>query len=342
MKTFSTNENAKTMNMDETQGHASFGRWKFRETRMRRWIRWSAPLICATLTLATVQAQSSPAHDGGSRTRTPDASQKQFASLLREPLPGHAHAQALPLFYKPESLYQYIDGGADLYLLYGFNNLLHQDFKSGVAELTVDIYEMDRTEDAFGIYAAERSPGYKFVLIGAEGYRDKGVLNFLQDHYYVKISGSGADADALLEQFARLLSRRIGGTRTLPALLENLPREHQVPHSSQYARKDPLGHAFLAPAYIVAYAHGKQESKLMVSVANNAQEAKSRSVQLAKHFKQSGECISAPELGEDGIRARNNYEGRLIARTRGRYVIALLNPPENGAEIMKTVAQSLP
>ena len=168
------------------------------------------------------------------------------------------------------------------------------------------------------------------------------MLNFLQDRYYVKLSGSGANADGLLDQFARLLSARIGGTRALPALLERLPREHRVPHSEQYMRKDPLGHAFLAPAYVVAYAQAKQESKLVVSVANGAQEAKSRLEQLAKHFKQSGECSSAPELGEGGMRARNNYEGRLIARTQGRYVIALLNPPENGAAILKAVARSLP
>ena len=309
---------------------------------MKLWKRWTTTLIGTALTLATAQAQSSASPNSGSATRLADASQKEFANLLREPLPGRAGAQAPPAFYNPDSLYQQIDGGADIYLLYDFRSLLHQDFKSGAAELTVDIYEMGKTENAFGIYAAERSPAYKFVSIGAEGYRDKGVLNFLQDHYYVKLSGSGPNVDGLLDQFAQLLSGRIGGTRTLPALLEKLPREHRVPHSEQYVRKDPLGHAFLAPAYVVAYAQAKHESKLVVSVANNAQEAKSRSEQLAKHFKESGECASAPELGEGGIRARNNYEGRLIARTAGRYVIVLLNPPENGAEILKAVARSIP
>jgi hypothetical protein len=304
------------------------------------WNRFSRVFICSALALTIAQAQSAAPRDG-SHAGVANA-QRQFADLLREPLPGRAGHQAQPSFYNPEGLYQYIDGGADIYILYGFKNLLHQDFKSGGAELTVDIYEMDKTEDAFGIYAAERSPGYKFISIGAEGYRDKGVLNFVQDHYYVKLSGSGANADGLLDQLARLLSERIGGTRTLPALLAKLPREHQVPHSEQYIRKDPLGHAFLAPAYVVAYAQGKQESKLVVSVANNAQEAKSRAEQLAKHFKESGECVSAPELGEGGIQARNSYEGRLIARRQGRYVIALLNPGDNGSEILKTVAKSLP
>ena len=89
----------------------------------------------------------------------------------------------------------------------------------------------------------------------------KEALNFLQDHYYVKLSGSGSNADALLDQFARTLSARIGGTRTPPALLEKLPAEHRVQHSEQYMRKDPLGHAFLAPAYVATYAHGNRNEQ---------------------------------------------------------------------------------
>jgi hypothetical protein len=282
--------------------------------------------MCAVLGAAKAQAQSSA----------------RSADLLRAPLPGKATVQGAPTVYNSDSLYQYIDGGADIYLLYDFKTLLHQDFKSGAAELTADIYEMSTPEDAFGIYASERSPSYKFIAMGAEGYRDKGILNFFADRYYVKLSASGANADALLDQFARLLSGRIGGSHTLPPLLNRLPREHRVLHSEQYVKKDPLGHAFLAPAYVVTYAQGKQESKLVVSVAKDAPAAKARAEQLAKHSKQSGESISAPELGDNGIRAKNSFEGSMIARTHGRYLIALFNPAENGVEMLKTAAQNLP
>ena len=294
------------------------------ESSKKSMIRIRTALLCAVLAAAQLPAQG------------------QLASLLRGPLPGKAVAQAPATTYNADSLYQYIDGGADVYLLYDFEALLHQDFKSGAMELTADIYEMSNPEDAFGVYASERSPSYKFIAIGAEGYRSKGILNFLADRYYVKLSGSGANADLLLDQFARLLSGRIGGARTLPPLLERLPRERRVLHSEQYVKKDPLGHAFLAPAYVVTYAQGKQESKLVVSVANDAPGAKARAEQLAKHFKQSGEAASAPELGEGGMRAKNSFEGRVIARTHGRYLIALFNPAENGNEILKATAQSLP
>jgi len=301
-----------------------------------KWIVAMNLLLCAAF-LAPVRPQGADVRSG-----TSAAAQGQLASLLRAPLPGKAAAQGSPAMYSPESLYQYIDGGADLYVLYDFKALLHQEFKSGAADLTADIYEMSNAEDAFGIYASERSPGYKFLAIGAEGYRDQGILNFFADHYYIKLSGSGANADSLLDQFARVLAVRIGGARTLPNLLEKLPREHRVAHSEQYVKKDPLGHGFLAPAYVVTYTQGKQESKLVVSVAGDAQAAKSRAEQLSQHFKQSGECAAAPDLGESGLRGNNSFEGRVIARTRGRYLIALFNPADSGAEILKATAENLP
>ena len=289
--------------------------------------------------MTALKAQTAPHKTTSAETGT---AKVQLVSLLNAPLPGKAAPQGSAQTYNPDTLYQYIDGGADLYLLYDFKTLLHQDFKSGAAELTADIYEMSKPEDAFGIYASERSPSYKFLAIGAEAYRDKGILNFVQDRYYVKLSGNGANADTLLDQFARLLAGRIGGVRSLPNLLAKLPRENRAPHSEQYIKKDPLGHAFLAPSFLISYGQGKQQSKLVVSVAADAQTAKSRADQLAKHFKQSGESASAPELGEGGLRAKNSFEGKVIARTQGRYLIALFNPPENGAAMLKSAAQSLP
>ena len=308
---------------------------------MRAWARWSCGLACALWVAGIIQAQSSAPSDGAPRTQAPGCVPKKLLNFLAAPLPAQAAAQDPPSFYKPDNLYQYIDGAADLFLLYDFRILLHQDFKSGKAEVTVDVYDMGTPEDAFGMYAAERSPSYNFAAIGTEGYRNEGILNFLQDRYYVKLAGFGAGADALLEQFARTLSERIGGGRTLPALLEKLPRENRIAHSEQYMRKDPLGHAFLAPAYAVAYAWGPQESKLVISVAKDEAAAKSRLEHLAKHFQESGECASATELGEGGIRAKNHFEGSVLARTQGRYLIVLLNPPKNGAEIVTQTARRL-
>jgi len=128
-------------------------------------IKVSVAFLCGILALVSLQlplqAQSNAFRGTVDATRTSGAAQGQLASLLREPLPGKLTAQGSATVYNPDSLYQYIDGGADLYLLYDFKALLHQNFKSGATELTADIYEMNKPEDAFGIYASERSPTYK-------------------------------------------------------------------------------------------------------------------------------------------------------------------------------------
>jgi len=275
------------------------------------------------------------------RAQSAASTHPQLAKLLAEPLPSHPRPEGQPAFYTPDSLYQYIDGGADVYLLYDFQSLMHQEFKSGGAELTADIYDMGKPEDAFGIYSAERSPKYNYIPVGSEGYRSKGVLNFFQDRYYVKLTGSGTGTDTLLDQLAHTMSTRIGGNRALPAVLSKLPQLGRVRHSEQYVRKDPLGHSFLAPAYVVTYASTPKESKLMISVANDATGAKSRIDQLTKHFKQTGECTPAAELGENAIRAKNSFEGSVIARTQGRYVVLLLNPSQDGAALLKSAALAL-
>lgn len=292
----------------------------------------SAAFVLASLIAGAAQAQS-PRKIAGKPA-------PEFQRLLAAPLPGAAKPEGSATQYRPDTLYQYIDGGADIYLLYDFRELLHQDFKSGANDLTADVYDMGRPEDAFGIYAAERSLTYKFITVGIEGYRSKGILNFVQDRYYIKLSGSGASVDPLLIQIANTLSERMGGARTKPALLRGLPAEKRVAHSEQYVRKDPLGHAFLAPAYLTSYAW-QPEGKLLVSVAADPAAAKSRLEQLAKHLRQTGECAPAPEAGTDAIRGKNSFEGRMLARTQGPYVVLLLNPPQNGVQVLKAAAEHL-
>lgn len=283
-------------------------------------------------TAATTAASSVPAEV-----------REKLAQIIAQPLPAQAAAQGAPEFYTPTTLYQYMDGAADVFLLYDFRTLAHKEFQAGKVDVTVDVFDMGTAQDAFGIYSAERSPKYEFVTIGAEGYRNEGIVNFLQDRYYVKLAAFGDGADGVLGQFAKVLSDRIGGSRTMPALIASLPAANRKPHTEQYMRKDPFGHAFLSPAYQADYAWNGADSKLLVSVGNDAADAQTRLKTLIAHFQQSGTCKPAPEFGEGAVRGKNTYEGALVARAKGRYLVLLLNPAAAGAEdFFKDATERLP
>ena len=229
---------------------------------MKIWVRCRNGLVFFLLVVGFIAAPNSAFSNGTPGAQPPDAAQEQVLKLLSAPLPSQIKPQETPEFYKADSLYQYIDGGADVYLLYDFRVLLHQDFKSGAAELTADVYDMGRPEDAFGIYAAETISRYKFVPIGIEGYRSKGVLNFVQDRYYVKLAGMNGNADTLLDSFAQtVLATHWRKENGACFAHEAAGGKASAAFRTSTSRKDPLGHSFLAPAYLVAYAWGSQGRK---------------------------------------------------------------------------------
>lgn len=275
------------------------------------------------------------------RTVDADANRQEMLKLLAVPLPSDAVTKHPASFYGPENLYEYMDGGADIFVLYGVRSLMHADLRAKAVDVTVDVFDMGTPDTAFGIYAAERSPDFHYLTIGTEGYQYEGMLNFLQDRYYVKLLGFGDGADTVLEKMASLLSQRIGSNPGFPELLWKFPTENRIPHSEQYMPTDPLGHAFLGPAYVVAYKAEDHESKLFVTVTRDAADARQRLQQLEEHFAKTGHCQPATELGGNAIRASNSFEGSVLAETQGRYVLLLLNPGKGNEQFMSKIAAGL-
>jgi hypothetical protein len=296
--------------------------------------------FCLLLMAAFCQAQTDVSGRGGSATASvSETLRRQLLKLVPDSLPAQAHAQGSATFYGA-NLWEYIDGAAEQYQLYGLDGMIHQEFKAGKIDVTMDIYCMGQTENAFGIYATERSAASQFVSIGTEGVFSRtsdgdSALNFLSDRYYVKLTGFGTGSDAVIEAFAREIAGRIGAHSGWPVLLGKLPDAHRVPHSELYVLSNPLGHDYLSPAYSIKYQLDKTESTLVVSVAADEAGAKSRLALLEKHFRQSGQCTSASEFGDGAIRGKTSYEGEMLARTVGRYLVLMVNPAGSAAEVFR-------
>src|SRR5208283_4122151 len=160
----------------------------------------------------------------------------------------------------------------------GLAAMVHQEYKSSSTDLTLDIYNMGAPSNAFGIYAAESSPNYNFLPIGAEGYGTNEILNFFQDEFFVKLSAFSDKerTGPMLERFAQVVSRRIGPSRAMPEFLSLFPPQHLVSHSCKFVKKSPLGHDFLAPAIMASYAFGEKQTTLVITKAPDAKGAVQR------------------------------------------------------------------
>ena len=115
-----------------------------------------------------------------------------------------------PQVFSPDTLYDYINGGSDLYLKYEFEELTVVEYRKGTMSVSAEVYRHRTPDHAFGIYSQERVPSAEFLAIGAQGYYENAVCNFIQRGYYVKLSGenTGADDREILLGFARRISGR--------------------------------------------------------------------------------------------------------------------------------------
>jgi hypothetical protein len=162
-----------------------------------------------------------------------------------------------PEIFDADTLYEYIDGQAPFFLDYGFQGVATAEY-TAVADdrsLVVDIYRMAGPEEAFGIFAAERTPDDRPVDVGVDGYQGANVLNFWKGPFYVKLvshtAGSGT-GDALLG-VARSVATRIPGRFGAPPFFGLFPEEHRVNGSERFIPRAFLGQSYLARGYQVDY-----------------------------------------------------------------------------------------
>jgi len=145
--------------------------------------------------------------------------------------------------YTRESLYGYINGGAEIFLQYDFRNLTHavysRDIQSTAQEILVEIYRMATPLDAFGIFSVTRSGGEQVSQkIDTLNWISPSQINFVKAIYYVNILGFNCSSEEL-EDFASIVADKIPGETMIPAAFSGFPDENRIPGSEKYI-KGPL------------------------------------------------------------------------------------------------------
>jgi hypothetical protein len=158
--------------------------------------------------------------------------------------------------YGKLNLWEYINGAADLYLSYDFENLYMAEYvnKKGQA-VKVEIYRHSSAENAFGIYTAERMINYNFIDIGVQGYIEPDALNFLTGEYYVKMMSSGmtsVEQEALLSM-AEEINNTMDRDKKWPDVIDLFPAEGKVANAENYIARDFLGYSFFHSAFTADY-----------------------------------------------------------------------------------------
>jgi hypothetical protein len=158
----------------------------------------------------------------------------EFDKILPETIDGWKKSEP-PDLYTPQTLSNYIDGGAELYLSYNFKNALSIKYKdSAENEITVDIFDMASSLDAFGVFAHSRETIAADVGQGSE--YAAGLLTFWKDRYYVSILAypETPAKKEIVFNLGRAIAGAIKSEGPLPPIISLLPAENLLPESVHY------------------------------------------------------------------------------------------------------------
>jgi hypothetical protein len=178
--------------------------------------------------------------------------------------------------YTPDNLWDFINGAADTYLAYGFADLHVAEYKKGKNVIKLEIYRHSDNTNAFGIYSSERSPSFRFMNLGAQGYIADGAINFFKGNYYVKIRTYSKNEKILksTESLALKVSNMLEGSLEMPSVLSKFPETGKKVNEETYINESVLGHKFLNKAFKAIYEVGSDNFSIFIIENNSPEDAK--------------------------------------------------------------------
>jgi len=127
----------------------------------------------------------------------------------------------------------FINGGAELYFSYNFKELCVQEYQDNEkTHITVEIYEMDRSENAYGVYSFDTDGEHPDI--GNEATYGYGLLKFWKDRFFIRIFSS-SEEETVRETifiFGSALASKIYNKGMKPWIVSKIPANYIGDRSS--------------------------------------------------------------------------------------------------------------
>ncbi len=243
-----------------------------------------------------------------------------------------------PVELGPDTLYEYLDGGASLYLDHGFRSLVHVRYQHGeepLAAVTLDVFDMGSDLGAFGIFCSGRSPESLPRQWGSEGYRMGTIGASWKGTHFVH---GEADDDrpellAMLDLLMTLVSETIEGGTSLPPVFGLLPPSNRVPRRERWVATDLLGHDFLPGGVLATYEIDGRTAEVFFSELRDGPAAQGACTELRAHQARWGTIDGEFQAFADaGFRFSDPVLGTGTVVVTGRYIAGIYGELDTAAQ----------
>jgi hypothetical protein len=223
--------------------------------------------------------------------------------------------------FDADTLFEYINGNAEGYLLYHFVRMKGITCTSGDTTLNIDISEFEDTEFAYGMFTSTRDLRLPTEKIGVNGQVTPRKGFFTKDKYYVEIAANPEkDHSATLRAFLSVIEKGIQGRTTLPDAFGWFPAENLVPDSIRLVPESVLGLRLLKSGYVAQYQAGKG-----FLVRESSPDA---AAQVFAKLKARFSQASPASIGDEAFTATDKYLNGVCMFRKGAFIGGFANLPE--------------
>jgi hypothetical protein len=245
------------------------------------------------------------------------------------------------VFYDRGTLFDYMNGGAEVYLAFDFRKVLSRTYKHPDGKkMTLDIYDMGTAPEAFGIFSCDREDEEAGIGQGSEyGF---GLLRFWKGPYFVTVmaNAEGEEVDRAVLDLGREIDKILGPEGPEPEMISMLPqaglKENRVSyfHSNVhlnnrfYVASENILNLDRETECVFAEYGPEEEEPVSLLVIRYGDEKKARSAYFS--FIES----FIPEAGENGLLQMENRKWTKARVTGDTVAVVFDAPTEDSAQAL--------
>ncbi len=267
------------------------------------------------------------------------AAEDSIKNILPTPgfVPGWVMKERVTL-YNSDTLFDHINGEAELYFPYGFDMLATATYvnkKDPEVWVVVDVYRMGSLLDAFGIYSNYRKADAAGAVIGAEGFVSSSQLMFYQNRYFVRIQVTGASSleQEIFVACGRRVSLSLPPHAGRPGELEVLAGiPGVVTKSERYLAQSLLGYAFFRRGMIAEAMLGSERVQIFVVFEHSPDAARKAFDNYRSYLKAEGREMNVTGTADRiSLTAVDPLYGGVFVEQSGPYLIGAIRMKEASA-----------
>jgi hypothetical protein len=271
-------------------------------------------------------------------------------SLLSKDIPEGWILIDGPHQYTKKTLFEHIDGQAELFFKFGFQQsvfTIYQNKKNPENQIEMDIYDLGNVVQSFGIFSRFRNED-RPMGIGLDSYLDDHSALFYKGRYFVLFYSTESNP-SILKEWAEKIALKILDPSLPPKEIEFFPKNGLKPGSIQYFSEGLLGYQFLKRGFQGTYIEkadedeAKVKDKINIEDKNKAKSEEKEIKLFLSIFKDSQEALGAlkayrdelskrskvlvsisSQFGSNILKGEDPYQGQVIVVQKGFYLLGVI------------------